>query len=64
MKRTLIITCVLCLTLTGTLFAFSRATPGESYAAYADATQHISSCECASCGCLGLHCSCLDCGRK
>ena len=62
MKLVLILSCALCLMLTGALFAFGRATPGESYAAYADAVQNATSCECASCGCLGLKCSCFDCG--
>ncbi|HCR14464.1 hypothetical protein [Solidesulfovibrio sp.] len=63
MKLVLAIACALCLTLTGTLFAFSQATPGESYAAYADATRNATSCELSSCGCLGLRCSCFDCGK-
>ena len=62
MKLVLAIACALCLTLTGTLFAFSQATPGESYAAYADAVSGASCCEMASCGCLGLKCSCFECG--
>jgi len=64
MKLALVLACVLCLTLTGTLFAFSRTTPGESYAAYADAVQNATSCELSSCGCLGLRCSCFECGGK
>ena len=63
MKLVLAIACALCLTLTGTLFAFSQATPGESYAAYADAARNATSCEMSSCGCLGLRCSCFECGK-
>ena len=62
MKLAPILAGVLCLALTGSLFAFSRATPGDSYAAYADATRNITSCELTSCGCLGLKCSCFECG--
>ena len=62
MKLALTLTCALCLTLTGTLFAFARVTPGDSYAAFADATQNATSCELTSCGCLGLKCSCFECG--
>ncbi|EFL50940.1 hypothetical protein DesfrDRAFT_2312 [Solidesulfovibrio fructosivorans JJ]] len=62
MKLVLTLTCALCLTLTGALFAFGRVTPGESYAAYADAVQNATSCELSSCGCLGMKCSCFECG--
>ena len=62
MKLALVLICTACLTLTGALFAFGRVTPGESYAAYADAVSGASCCEMASCGCLGLKCSCFECG--
>ncbi len=62
MKLVPILACVLCLTLAGSLFAFSRTTPGEDYAAYADATRNTTSCELSSCGCLGMRCSCFECG--
>jgi len=62
MKLALAITCTLCLTLTGTLFAFSRGASGESFAAYAGAADNATSCELSSCGCLGLKCSCFECG--
>ena len=62
MKRVLIAATVACSLLSGALFAFARTTPGESYAAYADAVSGASCCEMASCGCLGLKCSCFECG--
>jgi|GEM_PF-3514528 len=64
MTRALVIACALCLTLTGTLYAFSRGASDAAHAAFADAAQNATSCECASCGCLGLKCSCLECGGK
>ena len=63
MKRVLIAATLACSLLTGALFAFARTAPGESYAAYADAVQNATSCELSSCGCLGLRCSCFDCGK-
>ena len=64
MKRALIVAASLCLLLAGSLFAFARTAPGESYAAFADAASGATCCECASCGCLGAKCSCLECGGK
>ncbi|MEA4858722.1 MAG: hypothetical protein AAGU21_15720 [Solidesulfovibrio sp.] len=64
MKFVLALACALCLTLATALFAFCRVTPGESYAAYADAANGATSCDFASCGCLGLKCSCFECGGK
>jgi hypothetical protein len=64
MKLVLAMTCALCLTLAGTLFAFARTAPGDAYAAYADAAKNATSCELTSCGCLGMKCSCFECGKK
>ncbi len=64
MKLALAATIALCLTLTGALFAFARLAPGDSLAAYADATRNATSCELSSCGCLGLRCSCFECGKR
>ncbi len=64
MTRALAIACAICLTLTGTLYAFSREIPEADHAAFADATRNVTSCEFASCGCLGLRCSCFECGGK
>lgn len=63
MKLALAIACALCLTLAGTLFAFARGVSGESYAAFADAEKNATSCELTSCGCLGMRCSCFECGK-
>jgi hypothetical protein len=61
MNRLSLLLCALCLTLAGTLFAVSRSAAQSSYAAYADATRNITSCELTSCGCLGMRCSCFEC---
>jgi hypothetical protein len=62
MKRALIAASAVCCILTGSLFAFARTAPGESYAAFADAATGSTCCDLASCGCLGLKCSCFECG--
>jgi len=62
MKRVLVVAGAVCLLLAGSLFAFARTAPGESYAAFADAASGAACCEFASCGCLGNKCSCFDCG--
>lgn len=61
MNRTLLLLCTLCLALCGSLFAVSRTAAQSSFAAYADATGNITSCELTSCGCLGMRCSCFEC---
>jgi hypothetical protein len=62
MNRTMLLLCALCLTLCGTLFAVSRSAAESSWAAYADAARNATSCELTSCGCLGMRCSCFECG--
>ncbi len=62
MKLALALTCLFCLTLTGTLFAFSRSASADAYAAFAGAAGNVSSCEMATCGCMGMRCSCAECG--
>ncbi|MHC1791976.1 hypothetical protein [Solidesulfovibrio sp.] len=62
MKRALVAASTLCLLLAGSLFAFARTAPGESYAAFADAASGAGCCEMVSCGCLGTKCSCFECG--
>lgn len=62
MNRTSLLLCALCLALCGCLFAVSRTAAQSSFAAYAGATDTITSCELTSCGCLGMRCSCFECG--
>ncbi len=64
MKLALALTCALLLALTGTLFAAGKVIPGESYTSYAGVVERATSCELGSCGCLGLKCSCFECGKK
>lgn len=62
MNRVSLLLCALCLALGGSLFAVSRTAAQSSWIAYADATRNITSCELTSCGCLGMRCSCFECG--
>ena len=63
MKTGMMLLCALCLTLCAVLFTVSRTAAQSSFAAYADAAADSACCELTSCGCLGMRCSCGECGK-
>lgn len=63
MKNGMIVLYVLCVAMCGLLFTVSRTAAQSSYAAYADAAAGATCCELTSCGCLGMRCSCGECGK-